>query len=135
MSTPNDNIDRLIEDWGNQFRPATSSRGQGGLPLHGSVTDWELTLTKEGWNYHKSELKSAIRRLLLEAKKDERELAKQDVIKQHPIFLTKENVHPFNGDPMAEKAIRIREQLRKEISSDFDIRTANLESQLKEASK
>ena len=44
----------------NLFEPATGTRGQGGLPLPGSVTDWQLTLTKDGWKHHKTDLIKAL---------------------------------------------------------------------------
>jgi hypothetical protein len=56
-------VEAAIEEWGKRFEPATSSRGQGGLPLHGSVTDWKLTLTEDGWEHHKAALVAALNEL------------------------------------------------------------------------
>ena len=38
------------------FEPATSTRGQGGLPITGSITDWKMTVTKYGWEQFKKSL-------------------------------------------------------------------------------
>jgi len=48
---------RLIEAVERFIVPAETSRGQGGLPKYGEVKDWEIHLTKEGWEAIKSALK------------------------------------------------------------------------------
>lgn len=73
-----------------------------------------------------NELYAAIQAYANQARLDERRLARKDVEKQRPIFLTKNDVDPFSDDPMAEKVVRIREQLRREILEDFTKREAQL---------
>ena len=55
-----DRLEEILNEWGRHFEPATGTRGQGGLPLPGSVTDWQLTLTKDGWKHHKTDLIKAL---------------------------------------------------------------------------
>jgi len=47
---------KLISEVERFIIPAESSRGQGGLPLYGTVKDWEIHLTKDGWNHIKGTL-------------------------------------------------------------------------------
>jgi len=42
-------LESVISDMKRYLEPATSTRGQGGLPLHGSVKDWEFCMTKDGF--------------------------------------------------------------------------------------
>lgn len=44
----------IVEKLERFFTPATGSRGQGGLPVTGSVVDWTYRITKEGWEQFKS---------------------------------------------------------------------------------
>lgn len=47
---------QVVEKLESFFTPATGSRGQGGLPLTGSVKDWNMCVTKDGWEMFKSSL-------------------------------------------------------------------------------
>jgi len=46
----------ILESLERFFEPATSTRGQGGLPITGSITDWKMTVTKYGWEQFKEHL-------------------------------------------------------------------------------
>jgi len=58
--TREETIRECINKLDNFFTPATSTRGQGGLPLHGTVKDWKMEITKDGLEQLKSSLKSLI---------------------------------------------------------------------------
>ncbi|MCA1565853.1 MAG: hypothetical protein LC803_09485 [Acidobacteria bacterium] len=61
----------------------------------------------------------------LAARIDERKAGKEDVLKLRDVFLTQEN--KLDGeDPLAEKAVAIRNRLRTEIAEDFDKRIDEL---------
>ena len=64
----------IIEDWGRNFEPATGSRGQGGLPVTGSVVDWEMSISKEGWEFYKDKLISDIKKHYTSRKEVEKEI-------------------------------------------------------------
>ena len=46
----------VIEKLERFFTPATGSRGQGGLPVTGSVIDWTYKITKDGWETFKKSI-------------------------------------------------------------------------------
>lgn len=61
MTTDSEELDRILDDWSRKyFEPVTTTRGQGGLPLHGTVNDWQLTITKNGWKRYKDYLKEIL---------------------------------------------------------------------------
>jgi hypothetical protein len=39
----------IVQEIERFIKPAETSRGQGGLPKYGEVKDWEIHLTKGGW--------------------------------------------------------------------------------------
>lgn len=51
--------------------PATSTRGQGGLPLHGSVTDYAMHYTKDGKEFIYEKLLLLIDKAVLDGKIEE----------------------------------------------------------------
>jgi len=53
------------------------------------------------------------------------EFAKEQVNKLRDVYLTQENL-PSGSDPLAEKAIAIRNKLRQDINADLDERIAHL---------
>lgn len=81
-----------------------------------------------GLNQH--ELKAAQKLLhkhTIEARLDERLAARKEVSRHRPIFLTVDDTNPLlSDDYLAEKAVKIRDQLRKEVLADFDNRTSEL---------
>jgi len=67
-------LDEILKDLGRKyFEPTTSTRGQGGLPLHGSVIDWEMKITKDCWERYKAEAKTRLSKMLIEARIEELE--------------------------------------------------------------
>lgn len=63
--------DRLLNILNRVFMDGGAAYREEGLPWPGTVTDWELTLTKEGWKFHKDNLKSALKKLIVEARIEE----------------------------------------------------------------
>lgn len=45
----------------------------------------------------------------------------KDMVKKHrPMIMTMADIDPFGDDPLLEKAVKIRDQLRKEIIEEID---------------
>lgn len=81
----------------------------------------EPVVAKEFCKYVGDLIKSHTRQTALEARIDERELGKADVVKLREVYIT----HDIY-DPRGDRAIAIRNHLRDEIVKDFDVRIATL---------
>lgn len=76
-------------------------------------------------------IKSLIANEVVKARIEGIEFANSEVTKHRAIFMTKDNVSPFGDDPMLEKAVKIRDALRHEISIDLEFHIKQLEAKLK----
>lgn len=58
--TPGEKLEQILTLWAKHFEPATHTTGRYGMPRPSDVVDWQLTISKEGWKFHKNELRQAL---------------------------------------------------------------------------
>jgi hypothetical protein len=84
--------------------PATGTRGQGGLPVTGTVTDWEMRFTKAGKEHLVKQLASLVRRSNAKEIKD----ALED--------LGQELLDDYSASAVIDEAIAVQDTIIKEAS-------------------